>query len=82
MISVAFIGRVPRSDSAFDCGQSVEIPLDQLCDGLDHCGLINSVRAGDDETAVLCDSKQTIFEALSTAFFANINIWSQSAPNQ
>lgn len=44
-----------QSTSVFDCGNGILISLTQLCDGFDNC--IGSARPGDDETAVLCDSK-------------------------
>ena len=40
----------------FDCGNGLLIPISQMCDGNDNCE-IGGARAGDDETAVLCDSK-------------------------
>lgn len=39
----------------FDCGLQVEIPISGLCNGTDDCE--GGARAGDDETAVFCDSK-------------------------
>lgn len=42
----------------FDCGQTFLIPREALCNGTDECA--GSTRAGDDETAVICDSKQTM----------------------
>lgn len=44
-------GAVPRNASRFNCGNNLLIELDLLCDGRDDCA------GGDDETAVICDSK-------------------------
>ena len=41
----------------FDCGNSTFIPISQLCDGSDDCQ--NGGRVGEDETAVICDSKSS-----------------------
>lgn len=41
--------------SQFDCGNGVLIDLNMLCNGVDDCA--SGARPGDDETAVICDSK-------------------------